>query len=1156
MPDSASQQDPTQLPSADETIVRPEGHAAGAAQLLPLGARVGRYRLERVLGSGGMGSVWLATDPTIGRSVALKMLHPDAVDAESRARFQREARLAAGLRHPGIVAVHDVGEAEGRPYLAMEYVPGRTLAERLEATRAAKQAGRVEGWQRLREEIDWLAQAAEAVGHAHREGVMHRDLKPGNVMIEDAESDGASGRARVTDFGIARRIGPGTEGGAAPSALTAAGAVMGTPAYMSPEQVTGDTAAFGAGMDVWALGAMLHEVLMGEVPFERRTYPELVQAILLEDPRIVRRRPSAVPAELEAVCLRALEKEPGRRFANAGEFGAELRRWLAGERVQSRLAGRGRRWRSWLRRRRGAVVPAVVLAVLLAGISAWMVWTRASARARHQALILESAQSVLRLEEDLRTSDLGAEGLQSLSEQPMALVERLLVEPETRGLGLALRGRIREVRGETTEALGDYDAACVTAPEESLAWFLRGQFHLGRWFLSHALSYGFEGLGSSVFEDERRWSDEQGLRRAATEDLRTMARATQRSGWVDPEARRIADAMLLSCGTAEERVEARGMLETSTDPRAAQVLGRLHVLEGRFDAALAAFEQCVRAWPFDLEVRVNRALVLAVRGEILEGQDGDGRVDLRRSVDDLEFVNEVRRQKPSLALLEGTVRSRLAAALESHNVDGEAEWRRALDRLEAARAAGSSEDVLLSLAAVKCGLALGARLRGEDPMNWYRQGERDLETYLNAHPSDAIGLHNRAALRLKMVAELRRREEPALTLAESALADFQAAERLDPGDLECRIGGARALLDVGLELRAEGRDPESSLRQAAESFDRLSREFPDVYRTHRGAAEARIESARFLLDQGSPDAAARLSEVVAALDVMVGRWPQVEDGWSLRGFARIELLRTAEGAGEGGVAACRAAMDDFDHAIALRPGDANLHYGRAFARRALVERDATIADETTELAAAEADARSAVALGHAWGRVEWGSALLAQGRYAEAVACWQAGIAAGAPDSEAAKSLVERVRLGEVVMGEPWIRAVQRANDCVNRRDPGGAFAGFQRATELLVQRLDLLGAEERAAWESRADLRAMLAGMYLNMASGHSLTFRGLGADGNADPRIDEPARAGAKARMLECLRSMLRWDPSFRERALAEQEIRPVREDPEIQAILGRPR
>src|SRR6478609_6049072 len=258
----------------------------------------GRYRVVARIGSGGMADVYLAEDSLLGRHVALKVLHPQfAEDQEFVERFRREASSAAALSHPNIVGIFDRGEWNGTYYIAMEYVAGRSL----------KAIVRENGPLEPDTAIDTVIQILRAARFAHRRGVIHRDLKPHNVILDE------DGRARVTDFGIAR---------AGASDMTLTGSIMGTAQYLSPEQAQGY--AVSAASDIYSVGVILYELLTGAVPFEGET----AVAIAFKQVSAVPRPPSelnpALPASLDAVVLRALAKDPIERYADDDELIAAL----------------------------------------------------------------------------------------------------------------------------------------------------------------------------------------------------------------------------------------------------------------------------------------------------------------------------------------------------------------------------------------------------------------------------------------------------------------------------------------------------------------------------------------------------------------------------------------------------------------------------------------------------------------------------------------------------------------------------------------------------------------------------------------------------------------------------------------------------------------
>jgi beta-lactam-binding protein with PASTA domain/predicted Ser/Thr protein kinase len=273
----------------------------------------GRYRVLRKLGSGGMANVYLAEDGELGRQVAIKILNDrHAADDQFVERFRREAKNAAGLSHPNIVQIYDRGEAEGTYYIAMEYLEGQTL----------KELAGVRGPLPVRDAIAYARQILAALRFAHRKGIVHRDIKPHNALIDD------DGRLKVTDFGIAR-AGPASQ-------MTEAGSIIGTAQYLSPEQARGG--AIDQRSDLYSVGVVLYELLTGTVPFTGDTPVEIAMKHLSSVPEPPSARRAEIPRPLDQVVLRALAKDPDERYASAEEMDAELARVAEGLPVSTETA--------------------------------------------------------------------------------------------------------------------------------------------------------------------------------------------------------------------------------------------------------------------------------------------------------------------------------------------------------------------------------------------------------------------------------------------------------------------------------------------------------------------------------------------------------------------------------------------------------------------------------------------------------------------------------------------------------------------------------------------------------------------------------------------------------------------------------------------------
>ncbi len=534
------------------------------------------YEVQERLGEGSSAVVYRAWDRNLKRPVALKVMRgrPDLREID-RERFRREAQAAARLSHPNVVAVHEAGERDGRLYLVMEIVEGRPLSALLEA----KELG-------VEESARLVEKAARGVAAAHEKGIVHRDLKPLNILLTP------SGEPKVADFGLAHLTDSTVK-------LTRTGSALGTPLYMAPEQVEGRAGEITPATDVYALGAILYELLAGRPPHIGTSIMEVYRKIVHEDPEPLRMLNAAVPRDLETVALKALAKEPRARYASAGDMADDLSRCLQGRPVSARPEGAlGRLWRS-IRRHRAAAALITLLATACLGIpAAWWLHGTGLARleeCRAKALsLLESARPALdRATQGLYDASTSHEDVLRAAGEVESLVEQALALAPDLALAHYRRGEAWEIKGYYDEA-----SACWQRARELDPRFGPARYRLGRILVWKAY---LASLDLALEPEEMRQAGAEGLASEAV--LEIEAARAEGSGFDHALQREVASAMLAYLrkdAGGVRRIGAEGLRRFSGRPGLEEfhwLLGIVKNERKEREDRLAAFNEALRIRP-------------------------------------------------------------------------------------------------------------------------------------------------------------------------------------------------------------------------------------------------------------------------------------------------------------------------------------------------------------------------------------------------------------------------------------------------------------------------------------------------------------------------------------------------------------------------------
>jgi len=719
-----------------------------------------RYTISDYLGEGAMGLVYRALDPSLGRQVAIKFIASD--DPDQKKRFQREARAHAQIEHDHVCRVYEVGEVGGRAYIAMQLIDGRSLQD-------------VASDLTLDQRVVVMEQVAEAVQAAHSMGVIHRDIKPGNIMVENR--DGGGLHAYVLDFGIAREV--GTPG------MTLTGMVVGTPAYMAPEQVQGDPGLIDRRVDVYGIGATLYDLIAGEAPFSGTTRIETLVQVVSDEPRPLRQLDERVPADLETIVSTCLEKDPQRRYASARALAEDLQHYLDGEPIAARPASRIYRLGKFMRKHRAltAVVgaaAAIVLTLSAALISQHFHARRQQAAAQRFGQELERIEGVLRHVHMLPLHDVAP--TEDMIRRRMATIEESILEMGNVGVGpgaYAL-GVGHLVLGEQENARNRLQTAWDSGYRSPELAGALGRA-LGEMYLEAADAA--ERIRNRELKAARKQELDETLRQPALDFLRR--------GRVDSEEAELHHGAMLA------------------------------LLEGRFEDALEEARVSYERHPWRYESMRLEAEILVSRGKGREehGQIEAARADYVAAGEVYSRALEVGRSDADLYRGQAARLVRLFNLEQANGMLREDLFDRALKTADAADIARPGDPRPVNLRSKLYWMRGEFELHhGRDPTASLEKAARLAERAAELGPKDP-----QAEINLGMIFRLegsyaRRQGKDPRPLLDRAAAACKRAIAIDPDSVVAWLNlGTARYLAAEYEL-ASGLDPVKSLERAAEAY--------------------------------------------------------------------------------------------------------------------------------------------------------------------------------------------------------------------------------------------------------------------------------------------------------------------------------------------------
>ncbi len=874
------------------TLIEEGGAAPPASPAAPLapGHRFGRYILQEELGRGGMGVVYKARDPEAGRTIALKLMLRADDPVEVR-RFEREARTAIGLDHPNIVKVYEVGVHQNLPFIAMEFLPGRSLSSILDPHRPREERATLE------RAVGLIRDAALALGHAHERKVVHRDVKPQNIIVDDA------GRVCVMDFGLAREMKRGLT-------VTSTGSVIGTPQYMSPEQAMGERERIGPRTDVWALGVMLYEVAARSAPFEGDTSAEVLHKVTHEDAVPVRKRNPAIARDLETVIMKCLEPEPADRYATGTKLAEDLGRYLDGVPITARPPSVFKRLRRKAARRKGILLAAAAGVAAVALVTGVLLPKLGSAR--HEADAANRA---------------ALEARKAVLDQLRQTTEAAL----SAALGFRQQGRLDEMGRYLKQTEEACRKAATELPDEAEPHYRLGRMHRALMKDEDALREQEKALALDPEYAPARYE------RVILNARRYRARVTQ----LETEARRDTGRRLAAMGGGE--VKAGAGLETPKSADLASRDAKASALRAKLEEDLKAIEtsksmleraqaQCARGllqWATGDNLRALGTLLPLVEAKtpLEEAYEAVGSIEFwmgRFAESEKCWTAGIERDRGYVPFVgeRGQTRAIWAHDPKTSAEESEKLWKGAAeDYQEVARRNPDRAQAWYDVAITQANWGRKSELRGGDPEPHYAAALPAYEEALKLDPSDDRIWTSRGSLKFNRAATLQEKGEPFEGLLLEAEADFEQALKRNPENAGawCMKGFGKALRGMALGKRNDG--TVAFYRSALSDLNEALKRTPDDLELWWLRVMARLAVADTLKEhKGDPRDEYR--SAIEGLGEVIRRSEKKAEPLFVRGDTQLLWGNANVGKREDPAEHYRAAIEDFGKCLELDSANA------------------------------------------------------------------------------------------------------------------------------------------------------------------------------------------------------------------------------------------